>query len=186
VALGGGLEVAMACNARVANKGAQLGLPELTLGARTQARSCVPRTSHDARPVTPPLPLPLPHAAPSLPAARRAGIIPGFGGTARLPRLVGLEKGLTMMLRSKNIKADEGAKSGLIDLLVPAPDAVLPAAKALALDIAAGKKPKVQALKKADKLPNMMARFAWALRACVCGAGADVARVHACVFAPGD
>ncbi len=34
VALGGGLEVAMACNARVANKGAQLGLPELKLGTR--------------------------------------------------------------------------------------------------------------------------------------------------------
>lgn len=33
------------------------------------------------------------------------GIIPGFGGTARLPRLVGLEKALTMMLRSKNIQA---------------------------------------------------------------------------------
>ena len=43
VALGGGLEVAMACNARVANKGAQLGLPELTLGARTVPRS-TPRT----------------------------------------------------------------------------------------------------------------------------------------------
>jgi len=40
-----------------------------------------------------------------LPVRPRAGIIPGFGGTARLPRLVGLEKGLTMMLRSKNIKA---------------------------------------------------------------------------------
>jgi enoyl-CoA hydratase/3-hydroxyacyl-CoA dehydrogenase len=86
-----------------------------------------------------------------------SGIIPGFGGTARLPRLVGLEKGLTMMLRSKNIKADEGAKSGLIDVVVPTAAEVLPAAKALALDIARGAKPKVQALKKGDKLPNMMA-----------------------------
>jgi len=116
VALGGGLEVAMACNARIATKGAQLGLPELQLG-----------------------------------------IIPGFGGTARLPRLVGLEKGLTMMLRSKNIKAEEAMKSGLIDSIVAKPEDLLPAAKALALDIANGTKPKVQALKKADKLPNMMA-----------------------------
>jgi enoyl-CoA hydratase/carnithine racemase len=76
---------------------------------------------------------------------------------------VGLEKGLTMMLRSKNIKAEEGAKSGLIDVLVPSPDAVLPAAKALALEIAAGKQPKVQALKKGDKLPNMMVRLPSAL-----------------------
>ena len=63
-----------------------------------------------------------------------------------------------MMLRSKNIKAEEGQKAGLIDVLVPSPDAVLPAAKALALEIAKGTKPKVQALKKADKLPNMMVR----------------------------
>jgi enoyl-CoA hydratase/carnithine racemase len=88
---------------------------------------------------------------------------------------VGLEKGLTMMLRSKNIKADEGAKAGLIDLVVPTPDAVLPAAKALALEIAAGKRPKVQALKKGDKLPNMMARCGTACVhqrvACADGAG---------------
>ncbi len=69
-----------------------------------------------------------------------------------------------MMLRSKNIKAEEGQKSGLVDVLVPTPDAVLPAAKALALEIAAGKRPKVQALKKGDKLPNMMARAPRRLR----------------------
>lgn len=50
-----------------------------------------------------PSPVPL---APTLAALTgRAGIIPGFGGTARLPRLVGVEKALTMMLRSKSIKA---------------------------------------------------------------------------------
>ncbi|AQK91459.1 enoyl-CoA hydratase1 [Zea mays] len=53
LALGGGLEVAMACHARIATPTAQLGLPELQLG-----------------------------------------IIPGFGGTQRLPRLVGLTKSL--------------------------------------------------------------------------------------------
>ncbi|XP_024961410.1 glyoxysomal fatty acid beta-oxidation multifunctional protein MFP-a isoform X2 [Cynara cardunculus var. scolymus] len=57
LALGGGLEVAMACHARIATSTAQLGLPELQLG-----------------------------------------IIPGFGGTQRLPRLVGLPKALEMML----------------------------------------------------------------------------------------
>eukprot|EP00198_Chlamydomonas_reinhardtii_P010029 XP_001699366.1 predicted protein [Chlamydomonas reinhardtii] len=65
VALGGGLEVAMGCNARVAVRGTKLGLPELTLG-----------------------------------------IIPGFGGTQRLPRLVGLAKGCEMMLTSAPIKAE--------------------------------------------------------------------------------
>lgn len=60
VALGGGLEVAMGCNARIATPGTRLGLPELQLG-----------------------------------------IIPGFGGTQRLPRLVGLQKAVEMMLTSK-------------------------------------------------------------------------------------
>ena len=43
VALGGGLEVAMACNARVVTKGAQLGLPELQLGAAVAGDVTVPR-----------------------------------------------------------------------------------------------------------------------------------------------
>ena len=45
VALGGGLEVAMACNARVTNKGAQLGLPELQLGAAVPVATGNPQTS---------------------------------------------------------------------------------------------------------------------------------------------
>uniref|UniRef100_A0A2P2KUU1 Glyoxysomal fatty acid beta-oxidation multifunctional protein MFP-a-like n=1 Tax=Rhizophora mucronata TaxID=61149 RepID=A0A2P2KUU1_RHIMU len=57
LALGGGLEVAMACHARISTSTAQLGLPELQLG-----------------------------------------VIPGFGGTQRLPRLVGISKALEMML----------------------------------------------------------------------------------------
>ena len=86
-----------------------------------------------------------------------AGIIPGFGGTARLPRLVGLEQALTMMLRSKNIKAEDKAAAGLVDLLAPSPAAVLAAAKAMALEIARGARPKAQALRRADRLPNVMA-----------------------------
>ncbi|KAJ1419414.1 Enoyl-CoA hydratase/isomerase, partial [Sesbania bispinosa] len=57
LALGGGLELAMGCHARVAAPRTQLGLPELSLG-----------------------------------------IIPGFGGTQRLPRLIGLSKAVEMML----------------------------------------------------------------------------------------
>jgi hypothetical protein len=46
--------------------------------------------------------------------ALAVGVIPGFGGTQRLPRLVGLEKALTMMLQSKPIKAEEGLTLGLV------------------------------------------------------------------------
>ncbi|KAG0486522.1 hypothetical protein HPP92_008617 [Vanilla planifolia] len=56
-ALGGGLELAMGCHARISTPDALLGLPELSLG-----------------------------------------VIPGFGGTQRLPRLVGLQKAVKMML----------------------------------------------------------------------------------------
>jgi enoyl-CoA hydratase/3-hydroxyacyl-CoA dehydrogenase len=78
LALGGGLELAMACNARVATPKSQLGLPELQLG-----------------------------------------VIPGFGGTQRLPRLVGLPKSLEMIMKSKSIGAEEALTLGLVDLVVP-------------------------------------------------------------------
>ncbi|KAJ0859928.1 putative isomerase, Enoyl-CoA hydratase, 3-hydroxyacyl-CoA dehydrogenase [Helianthus annuus] len=75
VALGGGLEVAMACNARISTSTTQLGLPELQLG-----------------------------------------IIPGGGGTQRLPRLVGLTKALEMMLP---VHGEEAHNLGLVDAIVP-------------------------------------------------------------------
>jgi enoyl-CoA hydratase/3-hydroxyacyl-CoA dehydrogenase len=104
VALGGGLEVAMGCNARVAAPGSRLGLPELQLG-----------------------------------------IIPGFGGTQRLPRLVGLKKAIQMMLTSTPIKDSEALKLGLVDAVAPAAE-LLQAAKKHALDIAEGRKPRVLSL----------------------------------------
>lgn len=104
VALGGGLEVAMGCNARIAAPGSRLGLPELQLG-----------------------------------------IIPGFGGTQRLPRLVGLKKAIQMMLTSTPIKDSEALKLGLLDAVAPA-EQLLAAAKQHALDIAEGRKPRVLSL----------------------------------------
>ena len=44
-----------------------------------------------------------------------AGIIPGFGGTQRLPRLVGVETAARMMLTSKPISGKEALKKGLVD-----------------------------------------------------------------------
>lgn len=73
-ALGGGLELALACALRVAAPGTVLGLPEVTLG-----------------------------------------LLPGAGGTQRLPRLAGLELALEMMLSGKPISAERALQAGLID-----------------------------------------------------------------------
>ncbi|CAN1806896.1 Glyoxysomal fatty acid beta-oxidation multifunctional protein MFP-a [Linum perenne] len=110
LALGGGLEVAMACHARLSTPTAQLGLPELQLG-----------------------------------------IIPGFGGTQRLPRLVGISKGLEMMLTSKSVKGTEAHGLGLVDSLV-SPNELVTVARRWALDMLEGKKPWVPSLYKTDKL----------------------------------
>ncbi|KAJ1395222.1 hypothetical protein SESBI_33593 [Sesbania bispinosa] len=110
LALGGGLEVAMACNARLSTPTAQLGLPELQLG-----------------------------------------IIPGFGGTQRLPRLVGLTKSLEMMLTSKPVKGKEAFSLGLVDGLV-SPNELVNTARQWALDILGRRRPWVASLYKTDKL----------------------------------
>lgn len=110
LALGGGLEVAMACHARISTSNAQLGLPELQLG-----------------------------------------IIPGFGGTQRLPRLVGLSKALEMMLTSKAIQGSEAHDLGLVDAIVPENE-LLNTARRWALEILECKKPWVSSLHKTDKL----------------------------------
>ncbi|GAU11180.1 hypothetical protein TSUD_198040 [Trifolium subterraneum] len=113
LALGGGLEVAMACNARLSTATAQLGLPELQLG-----------------------------------------IIPGFGGTQRLPRLVGLTKALEMMLTSKPVKGKDAFKLGLVDGLV-SPDQLVNTARQWALDILDRRRPWVASLYKADKIESL-------------------------------
>ncbi|CAK9203542.1 unnamed protein product [Sphagnum troendelagicum] len=109
-ALGGGLELAMASNARVAVPKAQLGLPELTLG-----------------------------------------IIPGLGGTARLPRLVGLKMAIDMMLSSKPISSEDAKEAGLIDA-VASPEELVPVARRWALDIVSGKHPWRRSLALTDRL----------------------------------
>ena len=93
VALGGGLEVALACHARVASdsKKTKLGLPESQLG-----------------------------------------LIPGAGGTQRLPRLIGVQPALDMMLTGKQLDAKKARKLGLVDDVVP-PSILLETAAALAL-----------------------------------------------------
>uniref|UniRef100_A0A6M2ELX9 Uncharacterized protein n=1 Tax=Populus davidiana TaxID=266767 RepID=A0A6M2ELX9_9ROSI len=113
LALGGGLEVAMACHARISTSTAQLGLPELQLG-----------------------------------------IIPGFGGTQRLPRLVGITKALEMMLTSKPVKGEEAHALGLVDAVV-SPNELVSTARQWALDILERRRPWVASLYKTEKLDSL-------------------------------
>lgn len=94
--LGGGLEVALACQGRVATRSerTQLGQPEVKLG-----------------------------------------VIPGAGGTQRLPRLVGLETALDMILTGKTFPASKARAIGLVDEVVPRP-VLLEAAVARARELA--------------------------------------------------
>ena len=64
------------------------------------------------------------------------GIIPGYGGTQRLPRLVGAGRALEMMLTGVPISAAEALRIGLVNRVVPAAE-LLPTAKALAAQLAA-------------------------------------------------
>ncbi|XP_074280943.1 peroxisomal fatty acid beta-oxidation multifunctional protein AIM1 isoform X1 [Silene latifolia] len=113
LALGGGLELALGCHARISAPKALLGLPELSLG-----------------------------------------VIPGFGGTQRLPRLVGVKKAVEMMLSSKPITSEEGKKLGLIDDVVP-PHELLNVSCSWALDIAESRKPWVRSLHMTEKLGSL-------------------------------
>jgi enoyl-CoA hydratase len=73
-ALGGGLELALAADIRVASPQARLGLPEVTLG-----------------------------------------LIPGYGGTQRLPRLIGVGRALELILTGRHVTAEEALQMGLVN-----------------------------------------------------------------------
>ncbi|OXA94764.1 enoyl-CoA hydratase/isomerase family protein [Flavobacterium hercynium] len=76
-ALGGGLELAMACHFRIASDNAKMGLPEVTLG-----------------------------------------VIPGYGGTQRLPQLVGKGRAMEMIMTAAMISAQEAQQYGLVNHVV--------------------------------------------------------------------
>lgn len=82
------------------------------------------------------------------------GVIPGFGGTQRLPRLVGLPKAIEMMLLSKSIRATEGKEYGLIDAIVSSEE-LIRVSRLWALEIAERRKPWISSLHRTDKLCSL-------------------------------
>ncbi|MGD0747501.1 MAG: enoyl-CoA hydratase-related protein [Acidimicrobiales bacterium] len=96
VALGGGLELALACDFRVCGESAHFGLPEVLLG-----------------------------------------VIPGGGGTQRLPRLIGVSRAKELIMTGRQVGADEALAIGLVNRVV-APDFVLESALRWAAELAAG------------------------------------------------
>jgi enoyl-CoA hydratase/carnithine racemase len=92
-ALGGGLEMALACDLRFGARGSyKLGVPEVTLG-----------------------------------------LLPGNGGTQRLPRLIGLSRALDLMITGRRISPGQAHALGILDRLVPTADA-----EAMTLEYARG------------------------------------------------
>lgn len=94
-ALGGGCEMTLACDLRVADTSAQIGLPEVKLG-----------------------------------------LMPGFGGTVRLPRVIGSDNALEWMTTGRDRKAPKALAEGAVDAVV-APDVLIEAAISMAQDAAA-------------------------------------------------
>lgn len=94
VAFGGGLELALACDVRIASDDAKLGLTETALG-----------------------------------------IIPGAGGTQRLPRLIGVGKAKELIYTARRLSANEAFTYGIVEHVV-APEELLAEAKALAAEMA--------------------------------------------------
>ena len=96
-ALGGGCEMALACDLRVVDTTASIGLPEVKLG-----------------------------------------LMPGFGGTVRLPRLIGSDNALEWMTTGKDRKGQQALNEGAVDAVV-APEKLTDAALSMVADAAAGK-----------------------------------------------
>jgi 3-hydroxyacyl-CoA dehydrogenase / enoyl-CoA hydratase / 3-hydroxybutyryl-CoA epimerase len=120
-ALGGGLELALACTYRIASddKRTMLGLPEVQLG-----------------------------------------LIPGAGGTQRLPQLIGIAQALDIILAGKSVRASKARKLGLVDEVVPK-SILLAIARKRALELAAGTlKPRRTKLDAKHGLPKLLRSIA--------------------------
>ncbi len=114
--LGGGIELAMCCSARLVAEGLKLAAsqPEVNLG-----------------------------------------VIPGAGGTQRLPRFIGVEKAAELMRTARPVSAAQGVELGLFDRQVP-PAELIEAAVDLARDLAAGKAEQNHASPEAMQVPDSL------------------------------
>ncbi|WP_076419805.1 fatty acid oxidation complex subunit alpha FadB [Colwellia sp. UCD-KL20] len=112
IALGGGCELTLACDYRIADTNVSIGLPEVKLG-----------------------------------------LIPGFGGTVRLPRVIGADNAVEWMSTGKAHRADEALAAGLLDAVVTPEDLMVSAVSMLKdaiagkLDWKAKRQPKLEPLK---------------------------------------
>jgi len=106
-ALGGGCELAMACDLRIAAEGAKLGQPEIDLG-----------------------------------------ILPGWGGTQRLPRLIGSSRAKKLIFTGERIDAHQAMELGLVDQVTPAAE-LMEAGHDLAQTIAAKPQAAINMIKQA-------------------------------------
>ncbi len=106
-ALGGGCELALCCDLRIAAEDARLGQPEILLG-----------------------------------------IIPGAGGTQRLPRLIGVSRAKDLVFTGRQVDAQEAWSMGLVNSVVPA-ESVLDAAQECAARLARGPALALRAAKEA-------------------------------------
>ncbi|MBV8121750.1 MAG: enoyl-CoA hydratase/isomerase family protein, partial [Alphaproteobacteria bacterium] len=114
-ALGGGLELALASNYRIAVPSAKVGLPEVLIG-----------------------------------------ILPGSGGTQRLPRLIGPKTAIEMIVSGRHVPAEEAHRLGIIDELVPESGDLREAAIAFARRVA-DTRPLPRISERADKLAEAKA-----------------------------
>jgi len=118
LALGGGLELALACGYRVSESGARLGLPEINLG-----------------------------------------LLPGAGGTQRLPRLIGVEPALDMMISGQPIGAKRAFELGLLDHLSTSSESLLDDARAFARELLVQNAPAHRASRFANPAGSVASDF---------------------------
>ena len=131
--LGGGLEVALACDLRIAADGVQLGAPEVKIGT-----------------------------------------VPGWGGTQRLPRLIGVARAKQMIFTGDRVAADQAERWGLVNEVV-ARDTLMPRCREIAWSIAANAPVAVQLAKAAidGGLGDDLGRTLEAMAGALAGSTAD-------------
>ena len=139
-ALGGGLEIALACHYRVAVPSAKVGLPEVQIG-----------------------------------------ILPGAGGTQRLPRLIGPKAALDLITSGRHVPAEEAHKLGIIDEIMPEGD-LKGAAIAFARRVA-GQRPLPRIRDKSEKLAEGTSALFEAARKAIARRARNQRAPYACIEA---